>query len=108
MKGYISDLIQSYFIMMTRIDNLCKECLVSLLHTETIHRDERYNTGHKAVSLKSHSEYTQYHDDAKTKGEKELEKMQKEEDKHGEYAERKQIVNEHINEIKKAMRLKIF
>ena len=110
MKGYISDLIQSYFIMMTRIDNLCKECLVSLLHTETMHRDERYNTSHKADNIDSHKQYTQRdnEENVKTKGEQQLEKMQKTQETKAEYAERKQQVNEHINEIKKAMQMKIF
>ncbi len=103
MKGYISDLIQSYFVMMTRIDNLCKECLVSLLHTETMHRDERYDTGHKADSLKSHKQYTQHEEDVKTKGEKELERDNKKAETKAEYAEKKARMNEHLNEIKKAM-----
>ena len=103
MKGYISDLIQSYFVMMTRIDNLCKECLVSLLHTETMHRDERYDTGHKADSLKSHKQYTQHEEDVKTKGEKELERDNKKAETKAEYAEKKARMNDHLNEIKKAM-----
>ena len=96
--------------MMTRIDNLCKECLVSLLHTETMHRDERYNTSHKADNIDSHKQYTQRdnEENVKTKGEQQLEKMQKTQETKAEYAERKQQVNEHINEIKKAMQMKIF
>ena len=107
-KGYISDLIQSYFVMMTRIDNLCKECLVSLLHTETMHRDERYNTGHKADSLKSHKQYTQHEDNTETKGESEKEDEEHFKEAVSEYTERKAKMNEHINEIKKAMQMKIF
>ena len=47
-------------------------------------------------------------EDVKTKGEQQLEKMQKTQETKAEYAERKQQVNEHINEIKKAMQMKIF
>ena len=107
-KSYISDLIESYFVMMTRIDNLCKECIVSLLHTETMHRDERYNTGFKADNINSHRRYTQKTDDSdvKTKGERQLEKIQHLDERTSEYSERRKDINNHINEIKNAMRLK--
>jgi len=99
-KSYVSDLIQSYFVMMTRIDNLCKVCLTSLLHVETMHRDGTYNTGHKADKLKSHKEYSQDEKDLenrKTVGEKEIEKKEK-------YSERKQEIMEHREKIMNVMR----
>lgn len=105
-KGYISDLIQSYFIMMTRIDNLCKIALTSLLHVETEHKDESYKTGFKGDSLKSHKEYQQKtaeEEGRQTKGEKERAKMEAAAERKAQYASRKTELNNHINAIKKSM-----
>lgn len=104
-KGYILDLIESYFIMMTRIDNLCKECLVSMLQTETMHRDERYQTGHKATNLNAHKEYQQnMADDVETAGEKQYRKIKEKEERQSHRSERREEARERIKRIKKAMR----
>lgn len=104
-KGYILDLIESYFIMMTRIDNLCKECLVSMLKVETMHKDERYNTGHKATNLKAHGEYQQnMDDDVETAGEKQIRKLNERDERNNHRSERREEARERIKRIKKAMR----
>ena len=107
-KNYISDLISSYFIMMTRIDNLCKIAITSLLHVETDHKDESYKTGFKGDSLKSHKEYQQKSADEEgrqTKGEKERAKMEAAAERKAQYASKKTEMNNHINAIKKSMSL---
>lgn len=107
-KSYIADLIQSYFVMMTRIDNLCKQCVVSMLHQETMHTDERYNKGFKADSVKAHKEYKQYEDNQKTKGEKWMEKQDKRLERNNAFSERQaQYMNRKIA-LKKAMRAHLF
>lgn len=105
-KNYIADLIQSYFIMMTRIDNLCKIAVTSLLHVETDHKDESYKTGFKADKLDSHKKYQQNDADEEgrqTSGEKQRAKMQAKAEKDAIYREKKESMNNHINAIKKSM-----
>ena len=100
MKKYITELIDAYFTMMIRIDNLCKECIVSLLEIERLKKDERHNPGFKGTSLKAHQNYKQGLDETKTKGEKEAEKM----DKNYESSERKADMINKMNELRKSMR----
>jgi hypothetical protein len=68
LKGYIQELIGGYFVMMVRIDNLCKECVTALLYTERSHSDERFQnksgTGFKSVGRNQHNEYKQTESEA--------------------------------------------
>lgn len=100
MKNYMLELTDAYFIMMMRIDNLCKECVTSMLEVERMKKDERYNTGFKGTSLKQHKEYKQTEDNEKTKGEQESEKMEAEQNSPSSRAQ----LQERVNAIKEAMR----
>ena len=104
MKGYVSELTDSYFTLMLRIDNLCKECVVSMLEIERMKKDERYKTGFKGTSLKKHKNYKQSEDDTKTKGEKEYAKMN--ENSEDTDSQKVQLQNR-MNAIKAAMRPKL-
>jgi hypothetical protein len=102
MKSYTAKLIEAYFIMVVRIDNLCKECLVSLLRAERMIKDERMKTGFKGTSLKKYKGLTQYDDsEYKTKGDKEMAKLQGRTERR---SEAKQIASDIRNSIIKARR----
>ena len=55
------------------------------------------------ILVTKHKQYTQHEEDVKTKGEKELERDNKKAETKAEYAEKKARMNDHLNEIKKAM-----
>ena len=92
--------------MMTRIDNLCKIALTSLLHTETDHKDGSYNTGFKADKLDSHKNYKQKSADEEgrqTEGEKQGSAAEKAAERKAAYSEKKNAMLNHVNAIKKSM-----
>ncbi|MGL4949641.1 MAG: hypothetical protein ACRC5M_04605 [Anaeroplasmataceae bacterium] len=99
MKKYVAELIESYFVMMTRIDNLCKICLTALLQTERNAKDGGFKTGFDADKKKSNKEYKQVDEETeglKTEGEKEDAKL--------EDSEKRKAIKKHSETIKKAMR----
>lgn len=97
MKDYIVDLVNGYFIMMIRIDNLCKQCVTSMLQVERLKKDDRYNTGYKGDKEKTNKGYQQKEDNYKTK-------EQRYEEKKEVYAERRENLRNRLEGIRKAMR----
>jgi hypothetical protein len=97
MKSYAAKLIDTYFTMMMRIDNLCKICVKSLLNSEHEVTDERMKTGFKSTKFGAHKGYIQNEDNTKTAGEKEREKM-------AERDERREETKQRVNDLKEAMR----
>jgi hypothetical protein len=57
-KKYATDMIDQYFKMMMRIDNLCKQCVVSMLDVEASKKTKNYDTGFKSNKRK-YGEYRQ-------------------------------------------------
>ncbi|MBR1818301.1 MAG: hypothetical protein IJ772_05560 [Bacilli bacterium] len=102
MKSYITDLVNGYFIMMIRIDNLCKECVTSMLQVERLKKDDRYNTGFKGDKDTSNKKYQQKDDgEYKTKAQRAQEKK---EQRQSEYTERREQLRERLEGIRRAMR----
>lgn len=93
MKAYGSKLIEYYFTMMMRIDNLCKICVKSMLNVERGVKDERHNTGFKHTRLGAHKGYVQAKDNHKTANE--LDEVKE---------ERRERNVSRINEMREAMR----
>ena len=101
-KSYIVDLVNGYFIMMMRIDNLCKECVTSLLNVERFRKDERYKTGFDADKKNDNNQYKQNEEkEYKNKATREAER---EELRKSDYSEMKQSMRTRILEIKEAMK----
>jgi hypothetical protein len=74
-KKYIADLVNAYFTMMVRIDNLCKVCVVALLDIERERRDTRSKVGFGIDKSKNANKgYRQNEDNYKTLGERDKEK----------------------------------
>ena len=83
--------------MMIRIDNLCKQCVTSMLQVERLKKDDRYNTGYKGDKEKTNKGYQQKEDNYKTK-------EQRYEEKKEVYAERRENLRNRLEGIRKAMR----
>jgi len=96
-KSYIADLVNGYFIMMFRIDNLCKECVTSMLMVERYRKDDKYKTGFKADNKNSNNQYKQK-DEGEFKN-----KAMKEDERSEKYSEMRESMRSKIDEIKKAM-----
>jgi hypothetical protein len=67
MKKYVVELIDGYFVMMARIDLLCKTAVNAMLVVERSKTDPKYKgkkgTGFSPVGKGSHKEYKQYDKD---------------------------------------------
>jgi hypothetical protein len=98
MKAYASKLIDGYFSMMMRIDNLAKIAIKSMLNTEREKTDERHEKGFKSTSFKKHKGYSQNEDNTLTAGEKEKEAEQERVD------EKRESHKQNISDIKSAMK----
>jgi hypothetical protein len=102
-KSYISDLINGYFIMMMRIDNLCKECVTSLLNVERFKKDSRYKTGFNADKKNDNNEYKQAKNEKEYKNEATKE-QEREEQRSKAYADKKAAMRQRIDDLRAAMR----
>jgi hypothetical protein len=85
MKKYTVKLIDAYFNIMMRIDNLCKAAVKAMLNIERAKSDNNsaYNKGFNTTSMKEHSEYMQNDDNNQTEGEREIASMNRREERSG-------------------------
>ncbi len=106
MKKYIVGLIDGYFIMMARIDNLMKVCLTAMLVVEREKTDKNYKkqgggTGFKADAKRTNDQYKQYDEEGNKIQQNEGDTVEKEQTP-------KQRLKESTNDIRNAMRKQRF